>query len=189
MKDQINEIKEKALKLAEEKGFGTSKKLWLPMLPDTILLERVEESKKKAYELAEKFQISHLLHKKTYELSGGEKQRISIARAIMKDAPIIILDEATANVDPENEKELVGAIEELTRNKTIIMITHDMHLMLEYTDRAVVIADGELLADDTPAKILTNEEIAAKAYLKKTSLLSYPQQSLQSLFSSSLQKD
>lgn len=57
-------------------------------------------------------------------LSGGEKQRISIARAIMKDAPVIILDEATANVDPENEKELMSAIEALTKEKTIIMIAH-----------------------------------------------------------------
>ena len=57
-------------------------------------------------------------------LSGGERQRISIARAIMKDAPIIILDEATANVDPENEKELMEAIAELTHDKTVIMIAH-----------------------------------------------------------------
>lgn len=57
-------------------------------------------------------------------LSGGEKQRISIARAIMKDAPIIILDEATVNVDPENEKELMDAIDALTKEKTIIMIAH-----------------------------------------------------------------
>ena len=57
-------------------------------------------------------------------LSGGEKQRISIARAIMKDAPIVILDEATANVDPENEKELMDAVDALTKEKTIIMIAH-----------------------------------------------------------------
>ena len=57
-------------------------------------------------------------------LSGGEKQRISIARAMMKDAPIIVLDEATANVDPENEKELMEAIQELTQEKTVIMIAH-----------------------------------------------------------------
>ncbi|WP_373844488.1 ABC transporter ATP-binding protein [Clostridium sp.] len=57
-------------------------------------------------------------------LSGGEKQRISIARAMLKDAPIVIFDEATANVDPENEDKLQSAIEELTKNKTIIMIAH-----------------------------------------------------------------
>ena len=50
------------------------------------------------------------------------------------------------------------------------MITHDMHLMLEYTDRAIVIADGRMIADDTPSRILTNEQIADTAYLKKTSL-------------------
>ena len=53
-------------------------------------------------------------------LSGGEKQRISIARAIMKDAPVIILDEATANVDPENEKELMSAIEALTKKRRLL---------------------------------------------------------------------
>ena len=57
-------------------------------------------------------------------ISGGERQRISIARAILKDALIIILDEATANVDPENEKELMEAVEDLTKDKTVIMIAH-----------------------------------------------------------------
>ena len=57
-------------------------------------------------------------------LSGGEKQRISIARAMIKDAPIVILDEATSNIDPENEQLIQHAMEELTRDKTIIMIAH-----------------------------------------------------------------
>lgn len=57
-------------------------------------------------------------------LSGGEKQRISIARAILKDAPIVILDEATSSVDPEIEHELIQAINELTKNKTLIFIAH-----------------------------------------------------------------
>ena len=77
-------------------------------------------------------------------LSGGEKQRISIARAIMKDSPIIILDEATANVDPENEAELTKAIEELTKEKTIIMIAHRLKTV-EHADQIVVIDSGRIV--------------------------------------------
>ncbi len=76
-------------------------------------------------------------------LSGGEKQRISIARAIMKDSPIIILDEATANVDPENEKELVEAIESLTKEKTIIMIAHRLKTV-QSADQIVVVNEGKI---------------------------------------------
>ena len=77
-------------------------------------------------------------------LSGGEKQRISIARAIMKDSPIIILDEATANVDPENEAELTKAIEELTKEKTIIMIAHRLKTV-EHANQIVVINAGKIV--------------------------------------------
>ena len=76
-------------------------------------------------------------------LSGGEKQRISIARAIMKDSPIIILDEATANVDPENEKELVEAIDSLTKEKTIIMIAHRLKTV-QSADQIVVVNEGKI---------------------------------------------
>lgn len=78
-------------------------------------------------------------------LSGGEKQRISIARAIMKDAPVIILDEATANVDPENEKELMSAIEALTKEKTIIMIAHRLKTV-EHADQILVLDKGRLFS-------------------------------------------
>lgn len=77
-------------------------------------------------------------------LSGGEKQRISIARAIMKDSPIIILDEATANVDPENEKELTEAIENLTREKTIIMIAHRLKTVRN-ADQILVVDKGKIV--------------------------------------------
>ena len=77
-------------------------------------------------------------------LSGGEKQRISIARAIMKDAPIIILDEATANIDPENEQELMEAIAALTREKTILMIAHRLKTV-ENADRIFVVDQGKIV--------------------------------------------
>lgn len=76
-------------------------------------------------------------------LSGGEKQRISIARAILKDAPIIILDEATASVDPENEKNLQIAIRELTKNKTVIMIAHRLSTV-KHADQILVINNGQV---------------------------------------------
>ena len=81
-------------------------------------------------------------------LSGGERQRISIARAIMKDAPIIILDEATANVDPENEKELMEAVAELTHNKTVIMIAHRLKTVRN-ADRIFVVDRGGIVQEGT----------------------------------------
>ncbi len=88
-------------------------------------------------------------------LSGGERQRISIARAIMKDSPIIILDEATANVDPENERDLMKAIEELTREKTVIMIAHRLKTVRN-ADQIVVIDKGRI------AEQGKHEELVAK---------------------------
>lgn len=81
-------------------------------------------------------------------LSGGERQRISIARAIMKNAPIIILDEATANVDPENEKELMEAVSELTHDKTVIMIAHRLKTV-QNADRIFVVDHGEIVQQGT----------------------------------------
>ena len=91
-------------------------------------------------------------------LSGGEKQRISIARAIMKDSPIIILDEATANVDPENEAELTKAIEELTKEKTIIMIAHRLKTV-EHADQIIVIDNGKIVQQGRHSELMQQEGI------------------------------
>ena len=91
-------------------------------------------------------------------LSGGEKQRISIARAIMKDAPIIILDEATANVDPENETELTAAIEALTKEKTIIMIAHRLKTV-RHADQIFVIDNGHIAEKGTHDDLMKQEGI------------------------------
>lgn len=91
-------------------------------------------------------------------LSGGEKQRISIARAIMKDAPIIILDEATANVDPENEKELIEAVDALTKEKTIIMIAHRLKTV-RHADQIVVVDQGQIVQKGTHEELMQQEGI------------------------------
>ncbi len=91
-------------------------------------------------------------------LSGGEKQRIAIARAIMKDAPIIILDEATANVDPENEKELTEAIENLTKQKTIIMIAHRLKTVRN-ADQILVVDKGRIVQKGKHEELIEQDGI------------------------------
>jgi ATP-binding cassette subfamily B protein len=91
-------------------------------------------------------------------LSGGEKQRISIARAMMKDAPVIFLDEATANVDPENENELMQAIQALTAEKTVIMIAHRLKTV-EHADQILVVDHGKIVQQGTHQQLMTREGI------------------------------
>jgi ATP-binding cassette subfamily B protein len=91
-------------------------------------------------------------------LSGGEKQRLSIARAIMKDSPIIILDEATANVDPENEKDLMEAIGELTKEKTIIMIAHRLKTV-QNANQILVVDNGRIVQCGNHEQLMKEEGI------------------------------
>ena len=93
-------------------------------------------------------------------LSGGEKQRISIARAMLKDAPIVILDEATSNVDPENEDRLQKAIEELTRDKTIIMIAHRLKTVRN-ADQILVVDEGRIVQKGKHEELIGQEGIYA----------------------------
>ena len=88
-------------------------------------------------------------------LSGGEKQRISIARAMLKDADIIIFDEATANIDPENEDKLKEAIESLTKNKTVIMIAHRLKT-IRNADQILVLKDGEIVERGNHEELIKN---------------------------------
>ena len=105
-------------------------------------------------------------------LSGGEKQRISIARAIMKDAPVIILDEATANVDPENEKELVDAVEALTTEKTIIMIAHRLKTV-RHADQIVVVDKGRIAQLGTHEQLMAQDGIYRRFVDTRTQAVSW----------------
>lgn len=89
-------------------------------------------------------------------LSGGERQRISIARAILKDAPIIVLDEATASVDPENERELLKAVRELTRDKTILMIAHRLSTVRD-ADQIIVLDKGRVVQQGTHTELIKQD--------------------------------
>lgn len=104
-------------------------------------------------------------------LSYGQKKRVTIASILAINPDVIILDEPTAGQDYKHYTEFMEFIKELSnKGISIIMVTHDMQLTLEYCDRAVVLSGGKKIADDKPANILTNKEIIKKANLKETSL-------------------
>lgn len=104
-------------------------------------------------------------------LSFGQKKRVTVASILAMGPGIIILDEPTAGQDFRHYTEIMEFLLELNRQGvTIVMITHDMHLMLEYATRGAVFADGGIIADDSPARLLTDSSIIERANLKETSL-------------------
>ena len=104
-------------------------------------------------------------------LSFGQKKRVTIASILVQRPGIIILDEPTAGQDYEHYTEIMEFLKELNgQGYTIVMITHDMHLMLEYTSRAIVFSEGQLLADTSAVHVLNNPELVRQANLKETSL-------------------
>ena len=91
-------------------------------------------------------------------MSGGERQRLSIARALLKDAPIILLDEATASLDVENETVIQEAISKLIKNKTVLIIAHRMRTVTN-ADRIVVLKDGTVKEQGAPKELINNGKI------------------------------
>ncbi|KRL99967.1 ABC transporter ATP-binding protein [Liquorilactobacillus satsumensis] len=105
-------------------------------------------------------------------LSFGQKKRVTIAAVLVLEPQMLILDEPTAGQDLQHYTEIMTFLENLNRKQqlTIILITHDCHLMLEYTERTIVLAGGRVIKDAAPAQILTDEEVIQRAALAKTSL-------------------
>lgn len=104
-------------------------------------------------------------------LSYGQKKRVTIASMLVLEPEMLILDEPTAGQDFRHYTEIMDFLSQLNkRGMTVVLITHDMHLMLEYTPRAVVFNDGRIIADASSAEVLNSLEIVEKAHLKETSL-------------------
>ncbi len=153
-----------------------------PMIYDEIALglrlRKVPEEriKEKVLNVAEICGLKPFINWPISALSYGQKKRVTIASILALDPEIIILDEPTAGQDFKHYSEIMEFLAKLnSMGITIILITHDMHLIMEYTDRAIVFADGEIVANAEPSEILTNIEVIEKANLKETSLYTLAQ--------------
>ncbi|MDO4565731.1 MAG: ABC transporter ATP-binding protein [Oscillospiraceae bacterium] len=146
--------------IAEEVGLA----LTLDGLPEAEVKERVESALK----------VCGLYPFRNWPVSAlsyGQKKRVTVASILAMQPEIIILDEPTAGQDFKHYTEIMEFLMELNRSGvTIVMITHDMHLMLEYSPRAVVFADGKIVCDESPARVLSDPAIIKTASLKETSL-------------------
>lgn len=104
-------------------------------------------------------------------LSHGQKRRVAIATILVLEPELLILDEPTAGQDYYHYNEMMTFLRTLNQQGiTILMITHDMHLMLEHTRRTLVLKQGQIIADETPANVLSSAELVASASLRETSL-------------------
>lgn len=143
--------------------------LRLRKVPEELITERVEKVLKVCG-------LAPFIEWPISALSYGQKKRVTIASILVLDPKILILDEPTAGQDFRHYTEIMEFLVEINKlGVTIILITHDMHLMLEYTPRAIVLADGRKIADTAAAKVLTNEKVIAEANLKETSLFALSQ--------------
>ena len=130
-----------------------------------------EEIKNKVYEILKVCGLYEFRNWPISALSFGQKKRVTIASVLVMGPKIIILDEPTAGQDYKHYTEIMEFLKRINEQGiTIIMITHDMHLMLEYTKRALVFTDGNLVADKTCSEVLCDEKLVDEAALKETSL-------------------
>ena len=118
------------------------------MLPMIISKQNINKMIAEAKKYAEQFQIEHLLKKNPYELSGGEKQRVAICRALINNPDLILADEPTGNLDSKSGKIVIDALNKISSEykKTIVMVTHDPQ-MASYCSRLILLKDGVILED------------------------------------------
>ena len=116
------------------------------MLPMIIGREKIQYMQKRVREFAEKFEISNLLKKNSYEVSGGEKQRVAICRALVNNPDLVLADEPTGNLDSKSGKIVINALNKISTEyqKTIVMVTHDPQ-MASYCNRIILLKDGKIL--------------------------------------------
>ena len=149
------------------------------LIPHISILENVEMSltlsgiskktrKRKAIKALEKVGLKDHIHKKPNQLSGGQMQRVAIARSLVNDPEIILADEPTGALDTKTSKQIMDLIKEIAKDKLVIMVTHNPELANTYSTRIVEFLDGNLVSDSNPIK--DQEENETKVKIKKTSM-------------------
>lgn len=125
------------------------------------------EKRQKAKEVLEKVGLKDHLHKKPNQLSGGQMQRVSIARALANDPDIILADEPTGALDTQTSEQIMELIKEIAKDKLVVMVTHNPELARKYTDRTVEFRDGKIISDTDP---LPDQKVSSDYKLKKTAM-------------------
>lgn len=136
----------------------------VPGLRGRVVAEEAE-LRERAWETLELFEIDHLAHEKAGTLSGGQRKLLELARALLTDPDVLLLDEPMAGVNPSLEKKLIERIHELKeQGYTFLIVEHDMEVIMENCKRVIVMHQGDVLADGAPAVIESNERVI-EAYL------------------------
>lgn len=131
-----------------------------------------EEVKRRVLDSLNYMNISHLIDRPPHYLSGGEKKRVSIADIIAMDSEIIIFDEPTASLDPQNISIFEEVLDKMSaEQRTLVISTHDLEFAFRWADRIVVFCSGSIIADSDPISVLSDNEVLKKANLKKPILL------------------
>ncbi|MBV9998484.1 MAG: energy-coupling factor ABC transporter ATP-binding protein [Verrucomicrobia bacterium] len=138
----------------DEVAFGPLQLRW----PKAQILERVDAA------LAS-LQIEHLKHRAPHRLSGGEKKRVALASVLILDPEVLLLDEPTAGLDPQSQSRMIDFLIGCGGVKTAITCTHELHIIEDVADRCLVLKEGRIVADGTPARILADENLLQETHL------------------------
>ena len=130
------------------------------MLPKILDKKSAKECMEESQKYAEQFGITHLMNKKPYELSGGEKQRVAISRALINNPDLILADEPTGNLDSKSGDVVIHTLSHINRKlgKTIVMVSHDLDFCGQYADRCGLFAQGKLIGVNNVRKFFTKNK-------------------------------